>query len=133
MKTRRLFLVGLSILTSACGAITSNEAAVAVYPPRQVRAECGERYVWLPFERTVIVTMSVGGCWSDWLAVPPAATRAEFRSDGVLDVQVVAASGEVSVHEAVSPVARIPALTRAAAVRYRNRQSRPVTVEIDLR
>ena len=119
---------------AACASITSSEVtAAAVYPPRQLRPECGERYVWLPFERIIVLAIPATSCWSDWLALPPAATRVDFRADGVLDVQVSGPKGDISVHEAVIPVARIPDLERAAAIRYRNRQSRPVTVEIDLK
>ena len=107
--------------------------SAALYPTREIDAECSDRYVWLPYERMVIVAVPPTGCWSHWFAVPRNASSVEFRPDGVLDIQAASATGEISLQEAALPFARFPALDRAAAVRYRNRQSRPVRVEIELR
>jgi hypothetical protein len=101
-------LVLLSVMTGAgaCASVAGSEAT-AVYPPRQLQPQCGERYVWLPFERTIVLTIPVNSCWSEWLALPPAATGVEFRADGVLDVQVSGPDG-ISIHEGVSPVGPVP-------------------------
>ena len=124
----------LGCLSSACATMGGAAApSLALYPPRELDAACGDRYKWLPFERLIIIAVPPTACWSDWLAVPRNASGVDFRPDGVLDIQVAGATGEISLQEAAVPFARVPALERAVAVRYRNRQSRPVLVEIELR
>ena len=124
----------IGCLSPACAALGGDAApSAALYPPREIDAECSDRYVWLPYERLIIVAVPPTACWSHWLAVPRNASSVEFRPDGVLDIQAASATGEISLKEAALPFARLPFLDRPAAVRYRNRQSTPVLVQIELK
>ena len=132
-KGALLFLAACALTTaSGCASMGGGDMAV-LRTPRTISLPCGEQYVWIPFEQTVFLEVAPADCWTVWATLPAEAQGAAFQPDGVLDVQLAFPDGKTTSHTDIAPTQRLPDAERATGVRYRNRQKRPVRIEVTLR
>jgi hypothetical protein len=120
------------VLSAACASMGGSEVTIPT-TRSTVTLKCGDQYVWVPFEQTVLLEVPASDCWTDWATIPQQARGVSFRPEGVLDVQFAFPDGKTASFSDIAPTRRLPDSERATGVRYRNRQGRPVRVEVTLR
>jgi hypothetical protein len=124
----------VSVLAMLPGCASMGGAEMtALRTPRTISLACGEQYVWIPFEQNLFLDVPATDCWTTWATIPAEARGVSFQPDGVLDVQLAFADGKSASFTEVAPTRRLPDVERATGVRYRNRQTRVVRVELVLR
>src|SRR5215471_1328930 len=77
-----------------CASLGAGGDITVLQTPRVITLACGEEYIWIPFERTVVLEVLPTDCWSDWAAIPDQAKGTNFHADGILDAQLTFPDGK---------------------------------------